>query len=89
MAGSPKKLPPPRKEKQENHRNIQTTHPVVGGFWFPNSSYLRIARANDLVAGAGRVAQGAVKDTVGESPETQTTPDVGKAWVWYGDDFWG
>lgn len=39
----------------------------------------RIARAEDLVAGAGRVAKGAVKDTVGESPETNHT-DVGKAW---------
>lgn len=44
---------------------------------------LRIARAEDLVAGAGRVAKGAVKDTVGESPETNHT-DVGKAWVPWG-----
>ena len=83
----------PKQEKHEKHRNIQTKHQLLGvpavdsgGFWSPQrggspSSYLRIARAEDLVAGAGRVAKGAVKDTVGESPETNHT-DVGKAWVW-------
>ena len=44
-----------------------TSLPRSGGFQID----LRIARAEDLVAGAGRVAKDAVKDTVGKTQKKQ------------------
>lgn len=70
-----KTFPTPRKEKHEKHRHIQRKHRFVGGFQPLTRGVfgdLRIARAEDLVAGAGRVAKGAVKDTVGNA-QKQTT----------------